>query len=101
MPLIGLNNSPPPSSHLLRDDEDSNRDPLKGELLSDGEAQADNATAPVTDGSFLNHFPLVRLEVDVITDSIAGRLATSLLGHVLFLKNQIPLYVSFNSAYLF
>lgn len=81
-------NTPPPSSHLLRDDEVSNPDPLKGKSLrvvSVGETDA------VTDGSSLNHFPLVRLDVDVITDSIAGRLATSLLGHVLFLKNQIPL----------
>lgn len=93
MPLIGPNDTPPPSSHLLRDDETSNPDPLEGKLLkvvSDGGAQAD-ATVSVTDGRSLNHFPLVRLDVDVITDSIAGRLATCLLGHVLFLKNQIPL----------
>ncbi|KAF8164743.1 hypothetical protein B0H34DRAFT_793205 [Crassisporium funariophilum] len=37
-----------------------------------------------------SNYPLVRLDVDVITDSIASRLASSLLGHVLFLKNQIP-----------
>lgn len=89
MPLIGLNNSPPPSSHLLRDDGASNHDPLRPKLLkvpSDSDAQAH-----VNDGISLNHFPLVRLDVDVITDSMAGRLATSLLGHVLFLKNQIPL----------
>lgn len=91
MPLIGFNNSPPPSSHSLRpelrDDEVSNLDPPKlSKVPSDNDAQAD-----VTDGSSFNHFPLVRLDVDVITDSMAGRLATSLLGHVLFLKNQIPL----------
>jgi hypothetical protein len=91
MPLIGFN-TPPPSSHSLRDEEASNldrSDSLKGKSLkvvSTGEADD-------TDGSSfkLNQFPLVRLDVDVITDSIAGRLATSLLGHVLFLKNQIPL----------
>lgn len=89
MPLIGFNN-PPPLSHL-RDDEASIRDPLKGKslkIVSVGEA---DATTSVTDGMSLNRFPLVRLDVDVITDSIAGRLATNLLGHVLFLKNQIPL----------
>jgi hypothetical protein len=86
MPLIGFNNSPPPSIHLLRVDEASNPG-LK--VPSDN---ADDAPTSVDDGSsLLNHFPLVRLDVDVITDSIAGRLATSLLGHVLFLKNQIPL----------
>ncbi|PPQ84611.1 hypothetical protein CVT25_015708 [Psilocybe cyanescens] len=35
-------------------------------------------------------YPLVKLEVDKVTDATAGRLATSLLGHVLFLKNQVP-----------
>lgn len=90
MPLIGFN-TPPPSSRSLRD-EASNLDrsvSLKGKSLKVASA----GEADPTDGSSfkLNQFPLVRLDVDVITDSIAGRLATSLLGHVLFLKNQIPL----------
>jgi hypothetical protein len=38
-----------------------------------------------------NAYPVVRLDVERITDTIAGRLATTLLGHVLFLKNQVPL----------
>ena len=76
--LIGFNT--PPSSHLARD---TNCDPLKDKVVSAGE---DDATSVA-----VNDFPLVRLDVDVITDSIAGRLATSLLGHVLYLKNQIPL----------
>jgi len=38
-----------------------------------------------------NAYPVVRLDVDWITDAIAGRLATTLLAHVLFLKNQVPL----------
>lgn len=87
MPLIRFNTP----SHLIRDGEVSNPEPLEERLLkvvSVGEA---DATASVADGSPLNHFPLVRLDVDIITDSIAGRLAMSLLGHVLFLKNQIPL----------
>ncbi|KXN91135.1 hypothetical protein AN958_02819 [Leucoagaricus sp. SymC.cos] len=40
---------------------------------------------------FSSNLPVVALDVDVLTDIIAARLATSLLGHVLFLKNQIPL----------
>ncbi|KAF9558421.1 hypothetical protein CPC08DRAFT_692193 [Agrocybe pediades] len=36
-------------------------------------------------------YPLVTLQADSITDTAAARLASSLLGHVLFLKNQIPL----------
>jgi hypothetical protein len=38
-----------------------------------------------------NAYPVVRLDVDVISEATASRLAASLLGHVLFLKNQIPL----------
>lgn len=40
-----------------------------------------------------NAYPVVRLDVDMISEATASRLAASLLGHVLFLKNQIPLYV--------
>ncbi|KAK1231064.1 hypothetical protein PQX77_005823 [Marasmius sp. AFHP31] len=37
--------------------------------------------------------PTVRLDVPIVTDSIAARLATTLLNHVLFLKSQVPLPV--------
>ena len=35
--------------------------------------------------------PSITLLSDVITDSMAARLGASLLGHVLFLKSQVPL----------
>lgn len=38
--------------------------------------------------------PVVRLDVDAISDAVAARLATSLLGHVLYLKNQVPFPVA-------
>ncbi|KAF5370197.1 hypothetical protein D9757_010624 [Collybiopsis confluens] len=38
--------------------------------------------------------PRVRIDEDLVTDAIAAKLATSLLGHILFLKNQIPFPVS-------
>jgi len=79
-------NAPLPSS---RDNGTSKLDPLKGKSSNADDAAA--AAVSITGGNPLNHYPLVRLDVDIITDSIAGRLATSLLGHVLFLKNQIPL----------
>jgi hypothetical protein len=82
MPLMGFN-TPSPSSHVARDDETSKP---RGKLFK---VDKDHDAA-ASDG-LLNNFPLVRLDVDAITDSIAGGLATSLLGHVLFLKNQIPL----------
>ncbi|KAF6743553.1 hypothetical protein DFP72DRAFT_1177898 [Ephemerocybe angulata] len=37
--------------------------------------------------------PVVQLKADLVTDEVASRLAIGLLGHVLFLKNQIPLPV--------
>ncbi|KAJ2929357.1 hypothetical protein H1R20_g7747, partial [Candolleomyces eurysporus] len=37
--------------------------------------------------------PVVRLQTETVTDVVAARMAISLLGHVLFLKNQIPLPV--------
>ena len=35
--------------------------------------------------------PRVCLDVEGISDVLAARLAICLLGHVLFLKNQVPL----------
>lgn len=37
--------------------------------------------------------PTVVLDTDVVSDNMAARLCTSFLGHVLFLKNQVPLSV--------
>ncbi|KAF8815795.1 hypothetical protein BYT27DRAFT_7155397 [Phlegmacium glaucopus] len=74
------------------DDGPSKLDPLE-EKPSKVESVDEDATVSVTSvtgGSPLNNYPLVRLDADIITDSMAGRLATSLLGHILFLKNQIP-----------
>ena len=38
-----------------------------------------------------NAYPVVQLDVDALSDAVAARLAASLLAHVLFLKNQVPL----------
>ncbi|KAJ8697609.1 hypothetical protein PTI98_004395 [Pleurotus ostreatus] len=38
--------------------------------------------------------PAVYVNNDVVTSAMAARLATSMLGHVLFLKNQVPFPVS-------
>lgn len=37
--------------------------------------------------------PTVVLDTDVVSDNMAARLCISFLGHVLFLKNQVPLLV--------
>jgi hypothetical protein len=50
-----------------------------------------SAMGVAADGSLMTEYPLVKLDTEMITDATAARLATSLLGHVLFLKNQVPL----------
>ncbi|KAF9224629.1 hypothetical protein BS17DRAFT_766608 [Gyrodon lividus] len=37
-----------------------------------------------------SRIPTVVLDTDVVTDNMAARLCISLLGHVMFLKNQVP-----------
>ncbi|KAH9483179.1 hypothetical protein JR316_0005294 [Psilocybe cubensis] len=54
--------------------------PEKSILIDTGELESIKSSS----------YPLVKLEVEKINDATAGRLATSLLGHVLFLKNQVP-----------
>ncbi|CAA7269163.1 unnamed protein product [Cyclocybe aegerita] len=51
-----------------------------GTVAKEGESEAVEISA----------YPVVKLDTDTITDETAGRLASSLLGHVLFLKNQVP-----------
>jgi len=54
---------------------------------------AANVTRPplIDEVAGKSRVPVVRLDVDAISDAVAARLATSLLGHVLYLKNQVPL----------
>jgi len=47
----------------------------------------------VNHSAMMTSIPVVALDIDILTDTIAAQLATSLLSHVLFLKNQIPLLV--------
>jgi hypothetical protein len=35
--------------------------------------------------------PSITIDADLVTDSMAARLCISLVGHVLFLKSQVPL----------
>ncbi|GLB33210.1 hypothetical protein LshimejAT787_0100950 [Lyophyllum shimeji] len=44
-------------------------------------------------GLSTNNIPIVSLDVEKITDALAARLATSLIGHILYLKGQVPLPV--------
>lgn len=82
MPLLGFSVSPPTL------DSDIPHPPAR-ELQTDRpsvyESQAIISTCK---------HPVVRLDLDFITDDVAARLATSLLGHVLFLKSQVPFPVA-------
>ncbi|KAG6811950.1 hypothetical protein H0H92_005114 [Tricholoma furcatifolium] len=44
-------------------------------------------------GEWNSTIPILSLDCDTITDGLAAKLALSLIGHVLFLKSQVPLPV--------
>ena len=66
-------------------------------------SQGDARTNTVTDAPDQNagnpdpkpttSIPVVRLDVDAVSDALAAGLAVALVGHVLFLKSQVPLCV--------
>ncbi|KAJ8517407.1 hypothetical protein ONZ45_g5424 [Pleurotus djamor] len=45
-------------------------------------------------GSSTSRIPVISLKVPSISSTMAAKLATSLIGHVLFLKNQVPFPVN-------
>lgn len=46
-------------------------------------------------------YPVVKIETECITDALAAKLSASLLGHILFLKNQVPLWADKTNSELF
>lgn len=61
---------------------------------SNGQSTQPNINPPTRTANVafqVPRIPRLRLDADVIPDMVAAKLATSLLGHVLFLKNQVPL----------
>ncbi|KAF5337426.1 hypothetical protein D9611_003003 [Ephemerocybe angulata] len=66
----------------------------QGGLVGVGATERDTEHTVVAFGPMLpSGVPVVQLKADLVTDEVASRLAIGLLGHVLFLKNQIPLPV--------
>jgi hypothetical protein len=61
----------------------TNRDAVQSHITVDN--------AEKSSAIFKGRIPRVDLDGEAITDAMAARLATCLLGHVLFLKNQVPL----------
>ena len=86
MPFMKAGESPPPSSLEYPPSEipsDPDPNPEKLNLNSTAAAQ--------TGGSLV---PVVRLDVDAVSDVLAAGSVAVSVGHVLFLKTQVPLYVA-------
>ncbi len=86
--------TPPPTSKGIRTTDSLNRRRSKDSVTHSPRADCKiNGSKVLETSNVTNMYPLVKLDTERITDAIAGRLATSLLAHVLFLKNQVPLCV--------
>ena len=91
MPYLTLNdpaNLDDAGSKAPSDDSREERVATRSETSVGAIGSGIPAHGPVMSDS---EYPLVKLDTDIITDATAARLATSLLGHILFLKNQVPL----------
>jgi hypothetical protein len=87
MPIICSADPPPtPTNDIKLINNNGARDPTKAQPLT-----TPMDFKPDSEANRCCKIPIVRLDTDVITDMMAARLATSLLGHILFLKNQVPL----------
>ena len=82
MPFVKTGESPPPSS----------REYPPSEIPSDPDPNPEKLNLNSTAAASL--VPVVRLDVDAVSDLLAAGLATALVGHVLFLKSQVPLCVA-------
>jgi hypothetical protein len=87
MPLLGFS-VPPPS---LSSDVPLRPPGMVRESQTKSQRSADEGSSPRVEAISTCKHPVVCLDLDVIADEVAARLAASLLGHLLFLKNQVPL----------
>ncbi|KAJ3907208.1 hypothetical protein F5879DRAFT_942808 [Lentinula edodes] len=85
-PLSDLSNSAAERATTLQTPSKVQISPKQIDIQTETSAEDINDSVP--------KIPRVCLDMDVIPDMMAARLATSLLGHVLFLKNQIPFPVA-------
>ncbi|KAF8125497.1 hypothetical protein EV363DRAFT_1225895, partial [Boletus edulis] len=63
-------------------------DTKEADPINNEEAKMTNARASSI--AVTSTIPTVVLDTDAVSDNMAARLCTSFLGHVLFLKNQVP-----------
>ncbi|KAJ3789989.1 hypothetical protein GGU10DRAFT_341908 [Lentinula aff. detonsa] len=80
-PLTNLSNHTGESTILIHNTQMNTSNVVDLQTETSAENTGNNSTRKI---------PRVRVDVDTIPDMMAAKLATSLLGHVLFLKNQIP-----------
>ncbi|KAH7922880.1 hypothetical protein BV22DRAFT_1016464 [Leucogyrophana mollusca] len=84
MRILSLSTESPPESQVMESD-----------VQYDGDTEQRTSTLPQPVASTSkNKIPTVVLDADIITDAMAARLSTSFLGHVLFLKSQVPFPVA-------
>lgn len=98
MPYLAFADTPPPSKTIGTPTADKNTTTPQAmpEKAPENEpppaaTATANANATPTQDRPANAYPVVQLDVAALSDAVAARLAASLLAHVLFLKNQVPL----------
>jgi hypothetical protein len=102
MPVLGPSSSPPQSQHTVNSIPPQN-DPMVRIMENTTSSSQitsktdQNSAIKLTSTTTSCKIPHVTLDADIITDTMASRLAMSLLGHILFLKSQVPLYVKSTS----
>lgn len=97
MPVLRPSSSPPQSNPSLYPQRTGNAEieiahSVPNLIQSDQiTSQTNQNSNPESSSNPTRKIPSITIDADVITDVMAARLATSLLGHILFLKSQVPL----------
>lgn len=100
MSILAPSLGPPPHGHTNKNLEAPAGITLQSGSRAVSPGQTMTETVPVNSHLYpaclpksapKSKIPCVTLETDVITDAMAARLAMSLLGHILFMKSQVPL----------
>lgn len=71
------------------------------QVILPSQTTSETNTPPDIQYPAYDKLPYITLDTDVVSDTMAARLAMSLLGHTLFLKSQVPLYVLVRISYHF
>lgn len=98
MPYLAFSDAPPPSQAIGAPGKNvkaaqtvPEKAPTRTESVPPITTTAVDVNIASNEHRPVNAYPVVQLDVDALSDAVAARLAASLLAHVLFLKNQVPL----------